>query len=83
MGSIESRWPQMTKKPNLTISDALLKKLSALPDNTRELNRQKEKEIEAAVIQFYPKKSMTGIAEIFGVDVKVVKRIIVKKNRMT
>lgn len=69
------------KKPNLTIPDDLFRQLSELPDNRTQYNKQREKEIEAAVIQFYPQKSISGIAKIMGVNEKLVNKIAIKLGK--
>lgn len=65
----------MKDKTHLTISDDLFRQLSELPDNRHAYNISKQKEIEAAVMQFYPQKSISGIARILGVSEKAVKKI--------
>lgn len=69
------------KKPDLTIPENIFRQLSELPDNRTNYNKQREKEIEAAIKEFYPQKSLSGIAKIFGVNEKMVNRIAVKLGK--
>ena len=54
----------------------ILTKLESLPDNTKGKVQALQPQIDAALLKYYPGKTISGIAECFGVADSTIKRRI-------